>query len=106
MALISLQHFLRRHGGLEAVNNLSEALNSPHRYHRDIAQSFGMDEGQFSRFVKEHFDVVYVLKDDSQQLIDQLQQVAKDHYESDRRTKIRILRLPQTLRDDTAKNRE
>jgi hypothetical protein len=64
VSLVSVQHFLAQHGGIEAVMDMTRLLNSG-MPHKQIASKFGMSTSQFSEFHRHIFKPpLYILKDE------------------------------------------
>lgn len=87
--------FIQRFGGLKAIVNLTESLNSG-LPHKTIAEDLGMDPGQLSRFITDNYDLVYVLKPHVAKLIDFFEEDAVARYEEQKKRSANVLKYHGT----------
>jgi hypothetical protein len=88
----SLLSFMGKFGGSAALLDLTDKLNRGMRK-EDVARSYKMDPGQFSRFIKDNFCCVYVLRSEQQEFIEQIEADNRERFERFRRGRARIYYL-------------
>jgi len=90
MSLLALVAFMGRFGGIRGLLDLLDKLNNPKLTQTEVAQSYGIDPGQFSRFVHSIFEKVYIMKPEIEEYLNVLEKANHERLEDGRRNQARV----------------
>ena len=92
MSALTVVMFAQKHGGMEAIPQLTELLNSGHLL-REIASRLEVDAGYLSRLVNSMYEKKYILKEEYVTLVEELTQVRLANFRAQTREGHRVLSL-------------
>lgn len=90
-SLVSVLHFMDKHGGTESLEILKTILDT--KGLTAAAREFLVDKGWLSRFLRRNFRTVHVLHPDLRDALDHVETIRRQHYENARREEATVLRL-------------
>jgi len=92
---IRISNFCGRHGE-RTIEKLTELLNvNPPVTITEIAEILQADRANLNNFINQIYTRPYLLKPEVRQFLDEKEAIHREHYERQRRTEARILKLVQ-----------